>query len=998
MLVRKLKQLIKGIQRELLLPSLLLILPSFLFIYETQDIPFHDFNRLIGLASINNIDVDARARFITQWMFFILPLLFLFVWILLSNICVEKYKKRYQNLSLLSVAAAIPIVYYSTQLSDTMLHSYLLVVMFLPITITLLFLIPTIKPIQSFFEKNNDIYLFSVISSFPLYIFLLQQKSLNDLPTVTVSVDDIIRTVFIYFCFILMFVLAIYYLGIFLRQKKLFHFFQHQYKLTLFLPLFVLIVLEILNIFSYRGINFRISNEKFVTILYIIVFLFPFVMTFLFRRSKKVKRSNFIFTADRYFLYIVIVLSFMAFTPQNRIMFETTVSGEPFRMMLSYFEEANAGNSIYGLLYHGKIPMVETFDAHFLYFQIGKVLYFLASGDKQSALVYGYSVIPIFLICYYVLFKRIFGLNFSFFLFLFSSTILSPYFIEFAGIAPMLLVMDYANKKNKYVSYGLLWLLSAFLLVYRLDTGAAILVGTIVTWFIYCLILEKGPNKLLKIKKIVFPFIIVYSALFILFCFLCIVKLIDPIQRIREILGILQSNNFWGYASLGNNTLIAYLCYYVLPFISSVMLINIIFKKRVVEKENIILVFGLILSFVVFYINFSRGLIRHTLIEMTLVNLSGTFLLFCYFYFRIIKSEQKYKQMLLIVVGPLALNLLVSPNVVSWTPIYHNINRYTEEITTKIQRPLKKGEERISYSEDIEAIVRPLKYVFDQTLESDETFLDFSNQSSLYFLLKRENFMYVNQSPGLLSGEMTQQAFIKSAQMNKKRIPYAITSENMLFGPSMDGLNTSYRHYLVAEYMYMNYIPIYKTNNFVIWAEKERSSDKIDKIKQINTGNQVLKDAGLERISYEASAREMHYYTLGLIPFLWANYDKKNMQQTVQKVFIEGKPTLEKEMVFELNTVGINKEKGNYLYLELGSEAEMKLLDVDISILDMNTNENLATFTFSTSKEGKQKYCIRVSSDMYWYAKDKLKIKLKTTLPVGVQKFALLEGDTLNEL
>lgn len=994
MLVRKLKILINTLQKELILPSCVLILPFLTYVYENQNIKFTYFNRVIGNASVGNINVDARSKFIIQWMFFIIPIIFFGIWSLLSYCCDTEYKKTYQSISFISIATLIPLIYFGVQENafwNTM-YLYLLNTLFIPVVVIFLLLLPTIRVLKKFFIADRDIYIWSILAGTPAYIYLLQIESLGDVDKL--KNEQITVLAFQNFFVLVALTIVLYYLGKWLRKQRRFTTFQKYYSLTLFAPLVVMFVIEYLNVLSQRsGAIFNYFG--IVNGLYMSLFILPFIVTFFTRKVKNTKEQSFIFSARKYCLYIMIVFVFIAFVPQSKVIFESVATTGATKIPFSYFEEANAGNSMHGLLYYGKIPIVETFDAHMLYFQIGRILYFLVSGDKAGAILYGYSIVPLFLICYYILFEKIFGFKTAFVVCFFTGAIIQTQFIEFAGIAPLILMMNYAYKKNEISTYILLWILTAFLLVYRLDTGVALLIGSILTWLLYIGFFTKS-KRVQKMKRLFVTFIGTYSVLGIIFVLLCFVKRIHPMKRIRELLSILQSNNFWGYAELSNDQVVATLLYYILPLCSVAMICFIISKrKQLQEVESRLTIITLLISFFTFYANFSRGLVRHTLVEMTLINLLGTFFLFMYIWIRVIYPEKRYTQILVIAIIPYCMNLFVSQNVISTKPIYEYVGQYVDSNREKINHPLKKGESRIDFHEDIEKVYKPLKYIFDQSLEENETFLDFSNQTSLYFLLNRENFMYVNQSPGLLSDEFTQQEFIRSVEKHKQRIPYAITTNNLVFGPIMDGLNTNYRHYLVSEYMYTHYTPVYQTNKFIIWCQRERIEQKLKRLETLDLNHSDLHGADANQTDTATIRNFNHTYNLGFIPILWGNFDKKAQEHQVQVSIVENKQ-VDRSIEFDVNLSGVHKQSGNYLYLELENvQAEHR---VEVSMMDVETNERLNTFSMMTSVDGKQNYIIRISSDIYWYMKDKVRFQLNTEKPIELKSAAILKGDTLHEV
>lgn len=986
MLFKKIKVLINSLQKELILPSIVFILPLLASVYVNQNIPFTQFNRILGNAVVDNINVDARSKFIVQWMFFILPLCFFGIWSLLSLICDVQKKATYKTVSLLSAAAIVPIVYYRMQASGV-IESHFISVLFLPIMAVVLLLIPTIKYISDYFEQNNDVYIWSVLASFPLYMYLIQ---LIDFKTIQDhKINQAVITFLIYAIIILLFTFLMYILGVWLRKHQRFYYFQKYYTITMCAPLIILILLEWFNILSFHGIKIP-RLYLLVNVVYLLLFMVPVCLIFFKHKNKQMKEQRFMFQPKHYYLCIIIVFSCIIFSNSSKFVFDTV--DIPF----NFFETANAGNSLYGFLYHGKLPVVETFDAHMLYYQFGSILYYLVSGDKASAVIYGYSIIPLFMIFYYVLFQRIFGSTYAFIICFFTGAMINSTFVNMAPVAAAILMLEYVNRKNNYLTCTLFWLFTALCVLFRLDVGVAILVGSIVTWVIYFLFFSQSQNRIADSKRLVITLFATYVGLLMLFCLLCLVKSIHPIDRLKEFLAIVQSNNFWGTSNLGNPALVANMFYYVLPFVSIFMLGHAIAKrKQMRQEEKSITIITFLFAFGVFYANFQRGLIRHTLYEMTLVSLLGTFILFIAIYARVIQPKKVFQNMMLIVVLPLIFGLFITTSTTEQIPMYQYARIYSDRVHYQVQNPLEKGESRVTFTQDLKDIINPIKYLFDQTLEPQDTFLDFSNQSSMYFILQRENFMYANQSPGLISGEFAQQQFLQSVEAQGDRIKYAITSDNMPLGPNLDDLTTSYRYYLIAEHIYNDYVPFYKTHNFTIWCKKDKLEQQKAKMKKVNLDAAELQKADVQPATYDSFGEHIHQYKLGNTPFLWANYDAKANNPNVQLELVK-KPIEGSTVEMSVDTTTFDKSKGNYLSLELENVQAKQNIAVDM--IDSKTNKKLSTFSFSTNLEGQQKYMIRVSSDMYWFAKNEIKFQIHSQNPFEIKKATILKGDVLHEV
>lgn len=154
-----------------------------------------------------------------------------------------------------------------------------------------------------------------------------------------------------------------------------------------------------------------------------------------------------------------------------------------------------------------------------------------------------------------------------------------------------------------------------------------------------------------------------------------------------------------------------------------------------------------------------------------------------------------------------------------------NINIHDDK---KIERTIITEDMKKTY----EYIVNEIKFL----LKDNETFVDFTNQTLLYSLSGKYNPVYVNQSPGFLSGELSQKLFIDEIKKSEKKAVIALlpANEKLPLGLSLDGVMNSFRYYLVAEYLYKNYEPLEIVGDYAIWVKKEKKEELYDKIKMIS--------------------------------------------------------------------------------------------------------------------------------------------------------------------
>ncbi len=126
-------------------------------------------------------------------------------------------------------------------------------------------------------------------------------------------------------------------------------------------------------------------------------------------------------------------------------------------------------------------------------------------------------------------------------------------------------------------------------------------------------------------------------------------------------------------------------------------------------------------------------------------------------------------------------------------------------------------------------------------------------------MLNREDPVYVSQSPLQLSGQFTQEEFVKEMEdVPIVLMPYD-DGENYYIAQGMDGVPNSYRYYKVAEYIYQNYVPLctYETQ-YAVWCLAERYGEFAAKVQQI-------RNWGTDITSTISAARDLRLHSAELI-------------------------------------------------------------------------------------------------------------------------------------
>ena len=334
-----------------------------------------------------------------------------------------------------------------------------------------------------------------------------------------------------------------------------------------------------------------------------------------------------------------------------------------------------------------------------------------------------------------------------------------------------------------------------------------------------------------------------------------------------EFLLISASNQNWAFAGIGDNTLSRYAwAYLFVPFAVVICLVYIVFSKTIKERigiERWVLLLVLGFSFLA---NYSRGLVRHSMVETALTLIMWT----AYVFFSLFIASMKNNAKLFIPVFAafiLCNTLFLTETAFTERSVAdysaEHVGSYTE--TWKPDRSagadLGNGEaartywqqiaddrkviERVKLDKNLKNTVNGYQEMMDALLKEDETFVDFINKTFIYSAVGRQNPAYVSQSPLQLSGEYTQEEFIREIE-GVSVVLMPVDKDNSAYSEGVDGIANSVRYYKVAEYIYQNYVPLCTyENNFAVWCLPERYNEMVQKVKVFSESGVELNDAVL---------------------------------------------------------------------------------------------------------------------------------------------------------
>ncbi|MCD7746061.1 MAG: hypothetical protein LUI13_12415 [Lachnospiraceae bacterium] len=599
------------------------------------------------------------------------------------------------------------------------------------------------------------------------------------------------------------------------------------------LPLLLSLCIEFINVLAGQGIYF-ITIRQCYALLTLAVMVVCLVLIKVLVNRKKLPDENKI-------AFPLLVFGVSALSVQVQLTGTYTAD---------IVEGANSSILISDFLNFGDIPLVSHYGGHMMTEVWEGVLYGLVNQDYIGAAFSPYSsyITPVIAVLFYFLAKKICGEKEALLI-----TLFFPFYSSVSyygqGILIILAVVAFI-KKNSYARALLIWLACIWCSLYRLDMGYAFDIACLVVLVCYIVVEKKW--------KAIKPLLTTLAACGIVgltaWVLLCMRADVNPISRLLEFLELSASNQNWAYNNIGNSTYTMYFwCYILMPLLVEGSLLYVIFSKRFKNKAGMVWYILIVLG-VSYFVNFSRGLVRHSLVETSLTYTLWTASL----YLAVFASAQfKQKSFLPIFTILILMTQLfesdanfssVSLADTAGTKITLNlyeldscqidrIEKEDSENKYKSYWALAKADgeavQRVVIDETLVEHLKPLEYLTDILLKDDETYVDFINHTLSYSYLQKENPVYVSQSPLQLSGEYTQEQFISEISHNKDSNPIIVMpydNEECRHSLSLDGIANVVRYYKVAEYIYQNYVPLCHYGEYAVWCLSDRYDEMIESL------------------------------------------------------------------------------------------------------------------------------------------------------------------------
>ncbi len=577
----------------------------------------------------------------------------------------------------------------------------------------------------------------------------------------------------------------------------------------------------------------------------------------------------------------------------------------------SQFELANNMNPLMMSEVHHSTYFIDYISSHLISDFIWMKLYTFFNGyqnEMAPLAYYGFSWVCYTLTIFYFL-KEYFKEHFGILLFMLFTPYLFFYFphsYAFALIPVICLHRYVSTKQNRFLWwFGITSTLTVF---WRLDLGVAT-VGTSLLLFILLFVLE--PNARKSLVKIGITLSLFYGLLFVGYYSFCS-------DLIKEALHYFGGSQGHGVSELTReHSNLFYFDYFILPVVIGCCTMFLLTQYKSLKEERF---YWPILFFIGFYfLNFQRGLVRHSFMEMneTYISSFGWIILGLLFY------ELFRKKISVVLFGVLLIGGFFTSihSVEKSRSIFDrkkglSINQLPEINGKKIDRSPE--------NYDYKLYTKPVVQFLRKNLKGNETFFDFSNSPMLYYHTEKKIPAYFSQSLQYIVDYYLQKECVEN--LKKHSIPLVVFNQTVnAFGDNIDDVPNKVRYYYIASYLIDNYVPSNDYGLFHVWKQKNKGDS----------------DTTFHPVQSEV-------WNLGLLPLYWKSNKNEPAFKFKRKVTtIENKARLGKI------------EGGDFIQLRVKSEKEAELR------MWMKVDEETNFYVTINVKEGTYEYKFPLCGSYY---------------------------------
>ncbi len=513
---------------------------------------------------------------------------------------------------------------------------------------------------------------------------------------------------------------------------------------------------------------------------------------------------------------------------------------------LELFEQANPGLLIQQWFDFGKIPFVDTFNAHGFSDAVWGFFYtalFGFSAEQWNAYDFLQRVVELVFFYYFLgsLTKR-YQFAAVFVLFYSSLDVVIPFYFTPALVLSLLIARYHRHKTTT----GFLWLfvVSLVLFWWKIDIGSSAVLAVLAT---VCFIQMSDVSALFFRKK----------ELVVIACGAAMAGAIGVfflsqhgsifVDRCMLVLHIFNSNQTFGYPKLsGSVNTIAVLDYALMPLGLTAMLVWIFlhYKTWAVQLRDRRMLDVIVYSAFFSLALHTRGLVRHTLLlGYSYVVLSFSILAFGLFAFFLVEKKDVIKNISknlslqnVFVFVIFILTLTMSMRTEYLMHLYERLETSGSVVDygvshwfTMAQQSFPKRVVTLE-PEKREAAFGNTKRFLDAQLTPDQTFFDFSTNPMLYVYTHRKSPHYANHTM------MYHDVFLQNElvrELHGQDIPVLIFSVSEPGVYNLDTIPFQYRYPIVSEYIYGAYRPFAVIDGREVWVRKDWSVPHPEKMDDI---------------------------------------------------------------------------------------------------------------------------------------------------------------------
>ncbi len=798
----------------------------------------HSFSqRPIGIATLEDFDVGARVQ-----LFYLCVVIFFFSFFSFQLLAYFIYKWnqtiiKSAETKLLNYTSIAGLVLLAFKMFEIEVYETQEIIYFLH----KLFLVGVILRC-SYFKTNilkiGD-YLILITISFSGYFLI---ADINNLLAYTTNPD------FYIVAFIIAMVLLIT-LNVVLRPLSLVKQRKRIDDLSyVLLPIIALPLVSILKDEIYLVLkrnNFGFNNQFLIyATLCVIV---SSAMVFRYQKNKQIKviRKNFL--SENYFPLLVFTLT--AYTAYNHF--------------AEYYDEIFESSNVYLPIMEyqlfGVLSPLEKLNTHLFSDYFFGMIYTIFNGLKISEVdLYDFLLTPIsYTLYYYLLYYLTRSGLLSFFcvfLFPFAEAMMPGGYC--LGILAIFVLQKVILTQQNLKSYIFYFLVMLALALWRIDLGYVCVLAMPIT-IIYFSTIEKTFT--INWKALTKAFLLVFISTFVLLALLSIYRNVNFFEKGAYFINYCRSAQSYGYNIIGWSNLPAYkMHYFIFPAIIGLAIIALIINHNQLNKtfSQRRALIGFLFICLFYFLNFNRGLIRHSLIEWTdTFTSSFAFIILAtlpYIFFK--KQPHSAKAITFCAISFFAISNYRLPDTKGLKSLFET---FIIKLKTTNNINLSKIESRVK-NKPAKASLKyePFVKFIKENTQANETFIDFSNKGMLYFYTQKETPSWFYQNPLCLQNDFLQKNFLKD--LSNYKTPYLLFNELSELGyEQVDQVPNTLRHYRMAEYFYKNYEPHVILGNYCVWKHNGvKGRNKIDTILKLKTSP----DSTITNLNYSFKANSNKKY------------------------------------------------------------------------------------------------------------------------------------------